>query len=127
MAQESRLVIVIDSQNAERNAKALAAEMSKITEKGDSATRTSEELGKQIKVTNNIVQNFNTTVNNSSYVVNKTAEATKQATQQAQKYGQEIKTTTQELDKQEKSARSYSTAIKSLAGYMAGLVTINAA
>ncbi|MBD0138281.1 hypothetical protein IAF34_02810, partial [Acinetobacter baumannii] len=63
MAQESRLVIVIDSQNAERNAKALAAEMSKITEKGDSATRTSEELGKQIKVTNNIVQNFNTTVN----------------------------------------------------------------
>ncbi|ENQ6264083.1 tape measure protein, partial [Acinetobacter baumannii] len=101
--------------------------MSKITEKGDSATRTSEELGKQIKVTNNIVQNFNTTVNNSSYVVNKTAEATKQATQQAQKYGQEIKTTTQELDKQEKSARSYSTAIKSLAGYMAGLVTINAA
>ncbi|HEM7759307.1 TPA: tape measure protein [Acinetobacter baumannii] len=127
MAQESRLVIVIDSQNAERNAKALAAEMSKITEKGDSATRTSEELGKQIKVTNNIVQNFNTTVNNSSSVVNKTAEATKQATQQAQKYGQEIKTTTQELDKQEKSARSYSTAIKSLAGYMAGLVTINAA
>ncbi|MDC5369938.1 tape measure protein, partial [Acinetobacter baumannii] len=127
MAQESRLVIVIDSQNAERNAKALAAEMSKITEKGDSATRTSEELGKQIKVTNNIVQNFNTTVNNSSSVVNKTAEATKQATQQAQKYGQEIKTTTQELDKQEKSARSYSTAIKSLARYMAGLVTINAA
>ncbi|WP_446905809.1 tape measure protein [Acinetobacter baumannii] len=127
MAQESRLVIVIDSQNAKRNAKALAAEMSKITEKGDSATRTSEELGKQIKVTNNIVQNFNTTVNNSSSVVNKTAEATKQATQQAQKYGQEIKTTTQELDKQEKSARSYSTAIKSLAGYMAGLVTINAA
>ncbi|MDC4278626.1 tape measure protein [Acinetobacter baumannii] len=127
MAQESRLVIVIDSQNAERNAKALAAEMSKINEKGDSATRTSEELGKQIKVTNNIVQNFNTTVNNSSSVVNKTAEATKQATQQAQKYGQEIKTTTQELDKQEKSARSYSTAIKSLAGYMAGLVTINAA
>ncbi|WP_410204727.1 tape measure protein [Acinetobacter baumannii] len=38
-----------------------------------------------------------------------------------------MKTTTQELDKQEKSARSYSTAIKSLAGYMAGLVTINAA
>ncbi|WPP56340.1 tape measure protein [Acinetobacter pittii] len=126
MAQESRLVIVIDSQNAERNAKALATEMTKITEKGDSATRTSEELGKQIKVTNNIVQNFNTTVNNSSSVVTKTAEATKQATQQAQKYGQEIKTTTQELDKQEKSARSYSTAIKSLAGYMAGLVTINA-
>lgn len=127
MAQESRLVIVIDSQNAERNAKALAAEMTKITEKGDSATRTSEELGKQIKVTNNIVQNFNTTVNNSSSVVTKTAEATKQATQQAQKYRHEIKTTTQELDKQEKSARSYSTAIKSLAGYMAGLVTINAA
>ncbi|WP_462176722.1 hypothetical protein [Acinetobacter baumannii] len=41
MAQESRLVIVIDSQNAVRNAKALADEMSKITEKGDSATRTS--------------------------------------------------------------------------------------
>ncbi|HIE1081013.1 TPA: tape measure protein [Acinetobacter baumannii] len=38
-----------------------------------------------------------------------------------------MRTTTQELDKQEKSARSYSTAIKSLAGYMAGLVTINAA
>ncbi|EMJ3296239.1 tape measure protein [Acinetobacter baumannii] len=127
MAQESRLVIVIDSQNAVRNAKALADEMSKITEKGDSATRTSKELGNQINVTNNIVQKFNTTVNNSSSVVGKTGEATKQASQQVQKYGQEIKTTTQELDKQEKSARSYSTAIKSLAGYMAGLVTINAA
>ncbi|WP_434964466.1 tape measure protein [Acinetobacter baumannii] len=101
--------------------------MSKITEKGDSATRTSKELGNQINVTNNIVQKFNTTVNNSSSVVGKTGEATKQASQQVQKYGQEIKTTTQELDKQEKSARSYSTAIKSLAGYMAGLVTINAA
>ncbi|HEN9507354.1 TPA: tape measure protein [Acinetobacter baumannii] len=127
MAQESRLVVVIDSQNAVRNAKALADEMSKITEKGDSATRTSKELGNQINVTNNIVQKFNTTVNNSSSVVGKTSEVTKQATQQVQKYGQEIKTTTQELDKQEKSARSYSTAIKSLAGYMAGLVTINAA
>lgn len=127
MAQESRLVVVIDSQNAVRNAKALADEMSKITEKGDSATRTSKELGNQINVTNNIVQKFNTTVNNSSSVVGKTGEATKQASQQVQKYGQEIKTTTQELDKQEKSARSYSTAIKSLAGYMAGLVTINAA
>ncbi|XZU10717.1 tape measure protein [Acinetobacter baumannii] len=101
--------------------------MSKITEKGDSATRTSKELGNQINITNNIVQKFNTTVNNSSSVVSKTSEVTKQATQQVQKYGQEIKTTTQELDKQEKSARSYSTAIKSLAGYMAGLVTINAA
>ncbi|MGQ1739530.1 tape measure protein [Acinetobacter baumannii] len=127
MAQESRLVVVIDSQNAVRNAKALADEMSKITEKGDSATRTSKELGNQINVTNNIVQKFNTTVNNSSSVVGKTGEATKQASQQVQKYGQEIRTTTQELDKQEKSARSYSTAIKSLAGYMAGLVTINAA
>ncbi|MCZ3155165.1 tape measure protein [Acinetobacter baumannii] len=127
MAQESRLVVVIDSQNAVRNAKALADEMSKITEKGDSATRTSKELGNQINVTNNIVQKFNTTVNNSSSVVSKTSEVTKQATQQVQKYGQEVKTTTQELDKQEKSARSYSTAIKSLAGYMAGLVTINAA
>ncbi|MDH2476238.1 tape measure protein [Acinetobacter baumannii] len=127
MAQESRLVVVIDSQNAVRNAKALADEMSKITEKGDSATRTSKELGNQINVTNNIVQKFNTTVNNSSSVVSKTGEATKQASQQVQKYGQEIRTTTQELDKQEKSARSYSTAIKSLAGYMAGLITINAA
>lgn len=127
MAQESRLVVVIDTQNAVRNAKALAYEMSKITEKGDSATRTSKELGNQINITNNIVQKFNTTVNNSSSVVSKTSEVTKQATQQVQKYGQEIKTTTQELDKQEKSARSYSTAIKSLAGYMAGLVTINAA
>ncbi|MDV7561936.1 tape measure protein [Acinetobacter baumannii] len=127
MAQESRLVVVIDSQNAVRNAKALAGEMSKITEKGDSATRTSKELGNQFNITNNIVQKFNTTVNNSSSVVGKTGEATKQASQQVQKYGQEIRTTTQELDKQEKSARSYSTAIKSLAGYMAGLVTINAA
>ncbi|MGQ1450881.1 tape measure protein [Acinetobacter baumannii] len=84
-------------------------------------------MGNQINITNNIVQKFNTTVNNSSSVVSKTSEVTKQATQQVQKYGQEIKTTTQELDKQEKSARSYSTAIKSLAGYMAGLVTINAA
>ncbi|EPF6050841.1 tape measure protein [Acinetobacter baumannii] len=84
-------------------------------------------MGNQINVTNNIVQKFNTTVNNSSSVVGKTGEATKQASQQVQKYGQEIRTTTQELDKQEKSTRSYSTAIKSLAGYMAGLVTINAA
>ena len=53
MAQESRLVVVIDSQNAVRNAKALADEMSKITEKGDSATRTPKNWA--IKSTSQII------------------------------------------------------------------------
>lgn len=127
MAQESRLVIVIDSQNAERNVKALAEEMSKITDRGDSASQSTKDMGKQFSVTNNIVQNFNTTVNNSNSVINKAVETTKQATQQTQKFGQELKTTSQGLEKQERNANSYGVAIKSLTGYMAGLVTINSA
>ncbi|MDH0562911.1 tape measure protein [Acinetobacter courvalinii] len=127
MTQESRLVIVIDSQNAERNAKALADEMSRITERGDSASQSTKDMGKQFSVTNNIVQNFNTTVNNANSSVQKTVEVTKQATQQNQKFSQEIKNTSQELDKQEKSIHSYGTSIKALAGFMVGLVTVNEA
>ncbi|RSN81505.1 phage tail tape measure protein [Acinetobacter baumannii] len=127
MTQESRLVIVIDSQNAERNAKALADEMSKITEHGDSASQSTKDMGKQFSVTNNIVQNFNTTVNNANSSVQKTVEVTKQATQQNQKFTQEIKNASQELDKQEKSIHSYGTSIKALAGFMVGLVTVNEA
>jgi len=127
MAQESRLVIVIDSQNAERNIKALAEELSKFTNRGDSASKTSQDMGKQLSVTNNIIQNFNTTVNNSNTSVQKTIEVTKQATQQNHKFAQEIKATTNELDKQEKAANSFGTSIKALAGYMAGLATVNAA
>ncbi|EKU59479.1 tape measure domain protein [Acinetobacter sp. WC-323] len=127
MTQESRLVIVIDSQNAERNAKALADEMSRITERGDSASQSTKDMGKQFSVTNNIVQNFNTTVNNANSSVQKTVEVTKQATQQNQKFSQEIKNTSQELDKQEKSIHSYGASIKALAGFMVGLVTVNEA
>ena len=127
MAQESRLVIVIDSQNAERNVKALAEELSKFTDRGDSASKSSKDMGKQLSVTNNIVQNFNTTVNNSNTSVQKTVEVTKQATQQNHKFAQEIKATTNELDKQDKAANSFGTSIKALAGYMAGLATVNAA
>ncbi|OEC90485.1 tape measure protein, partial [Acinetobacter sp. YK3] len=127
MTQESRLVIVIDSQNAERNAKALADEMSRITERGDSASQSTKDMGKQFSVTNNIVQNFNTTVNNANTSVQKTVEVTKQATQQNQKFSQEIKNTSQELDKQEKSIHSYGTSIKALASFMVGLVTVNEA
>lgn len=127
MAQESRLVIVIDSQNAERNVKALAEELSKFTDRGDSASKSSKDMGKQLSITNNIVQNFNTTVNNSNNSVQKTVEVTKQATQQNHKFAQEIKATTNELDKQDKAANSFGTSIKALAGYMAGLATVNAA
>ncbi|MCU4576076.1 transglycosylase SLT domain-containing protein [Acinetobacter courvalinii] len=127
MTQESRLVIVIDSQNAERNAKALADEMSRITERGDSASQSTKDMGKQFSVTNNIVQNFNTTVNNANSSVQKTVEVTKQATQQNQKFSQEIKNTSQELDKQEKSIHAYGASIKALAGFMVGLVTVNEA
>ncbi|WP_445403633.1 tape measure protein [Acinetobacter vivianii] len=127
MTQESRLVIVIDSQNAERNAKALADEMSRITERGDSASQSTKDMGKQFSVTNNIVQNFNTTVNNANTSVQKTVEVTKQATQQNQKFSQEIKNTSQELDKQEKTIHSYGASIKALAGFMMGLVTVNEA
>ncbi len=127
MAQESRLVIVIDSQNAERNVKALAEELSKFTDRGDSASKSSKDMGKELSVTNNIVQNFNTTVNNSNTSVQKSVAVTKQATQQNHKFAQEIKATTNELDKQDKAANSFGTSIKALAGYMAGLATVNAA
>ncbi|WP_228147272.1 tape measure protein [Acinetobacter calcoaceticus] len=127
MTQESRLVIVIDSKNAERNAKALAEEMSKVTNRGDSASQSTKDMGKQFSVTNNIVQNFNTTVNNTNNSVQKTVEVTRQATQQSQKYSQEIKNTTQVIDKQERSIHSYGTSISALAGYMVGLVTVGSA
>ncbi|CAM0729619.1 tape measure protein [Acinetobacter baumannii] len=44
MAQESRLVIVIDSQNAERNARNLGNELDSIERKGDFATKSMDSL-----------------------------------------------------------------------------------
>ncbi|SSV40262.1 MULTISPECIES: tape measure protein [Acinetobacter calcoaceticus/baumannii complex] len=44
MAQESRLVIVIDSQNAERNARNLGNELNSIERKGDFATKSMDAL-----------------------------------------------------------------------------------
>ncbi|MCJ8760816.1 tape measure protein, partial [Acinetobacter baumannii] len=44
MAQESRLVIVIDSQNAERNARNLGNELDSIERKGDYASKSMESL-----------------------------------------------------------------------------------
>ncbi|MGL3036289.1 tape measure protein [Acinetobacter baumannii] len=44
MAQESRLVIVIDSQNAERNARNLGNELDSIERKGDFATKSMDAL-----------------------------------------------------------------------------------
>ncbi|WP_052209121.1 tape measure protein [Acinetobacter sp. A47] len=120
MTQEARLVVVIDSKNAERNAKALAEEMSRVTTSGD-------EVGKQITVTNNIIQNFNTTVNNSNSTINKTTEVTRKATQQNQQLSQSFKNTTQEIDKQEKRLNTYNTSIKALAGHVIGLMTVHAA
>lgn len=125
MTQESRLVIVIDSKNAERNAKALAEEMSKITESGDSASQSSKNMGKQLSVTNSIVQNFNTNVNNANSTVQKSVEVTKQATQQNQKFSQEIKNTSQEFEKQEKAIDSYGNSIKALAVFMLGMVAVS--
>lgn len=44
MAQESRLVIVIDSQNAERNARNLGNELDSIERKGDFASKSTDRL-----------------------------------------------------------------------------------
>ncbi|OTN35277.1 tape measure protein [Acinetobacter pittii] len=44
MAQESRLVIVIDSQNAERNARNLGNELSSIEKNGDFATKSMDRM-----------------------------------------------------------------------------------
>jgi len=44
MAQESRLVIVIDSQNAERNARNLGNELDSIERKGDYASKSMDGL-----------------------------------------------------------------------------------
>ncbi|VXA55303.1 conserved hypothetical protein [Acinetobacter proteolyticus] len=45
MTQESRLVIVIDSRNAERNARNLSDELNSIERNGDFATRSTDRLG----------------------------------------------------------------------------------
>lgn len=44
MAQESRLVIVIDSQNAERNARNLGNELNSIEKNGDFATKSMDRM-----------------------------------------------------------------------------------
>lgn len=44
MTQESRLVIVIDSKNAERNARNLANELDSIERNGDYATKSMDKL-----------------------------------------------------------------------------------
>ncbi|WP_023270163.1 tape measure protein [Acinetobacter gyllenbergii] len=45
MTQESRLVIVIDSSNAERNSRALSQELANIERRGDFATQSTDRLG----------------------------------------------------------------------------------
>ncbi len=49
MTQESRLVIVIDSRNAERNARAVASELENLTKKGDQAETQMTAMGASIK------------------------------------------------------------------------------
>ncbi|QQT57148.1 tape measure protein [Acinetobacter johnsonii] len=49
MTQESRLVIVIDSKNAERNARAVASELENLTKKGDQAETQMTAMGASIK------------------------------------------------------------------------------
>ncbi|MFX6763690.1 tail tape measure protein, partial [Acinetobacter baumannii] len=44
MAQDSRLVIVIDSKNAERNARNLGNELDSIERKGDFASKSMDSL-----------------------------------------------------------------------------------
>lgn len=102
--QTSRLVIEISSEQAKKNAEDLSKELVKIFTGGEKASDSTSKLGKTIQVTSNITQNFNTTVNNTTKAVEKQ---------------------TQELAKQEKQVNQNIVAVKELAKFIAGYISIS--
>ncbi|WP_151712958.1 tape measure protein [Acinetobacter bereziniae] len=95
--QTSRLVIEISSEQAKKNAEDLSKELVKIFTGGEKASDSTSKLGKTIQVTSNITQNFNTTVNN----------------------------TTKALSDQEKQVNQNGLAIKEMAKFVAGYISIS--
>ena len=95
--QTSRLVIEISSEQAKKNAEDLSKELVKIFTGGEKASDSTSKLGKTIQVTSNITQNFNTTVNN----------------------------TTKALGDQEKQVNQNGLAIKEMAKFVAGYISIS--
>ncbi|WP_151959535.1 tape measure protein [Acinetobacter bereziniae] len=95
--QTSRLVIEISSEQAKKNAEELSKELVKIFTGGEKASDSTSKLGKTIQVTSNITQNFNTTVNN----------------------------TTKALSDQEKQVNQNGLAIKEMAKFVAGYISIS--
>lgn len=95
--QTSRLVIEISSEQAKKNAEELSKELVKIFTGGEKASDSTSKLGKTIQVTSNITQNFNTNVNN----------------------------TTKALGDQEKQVNQNGLAIKEMAKFVAGYISIS--
>lgn len=95
--QTSRLVIEISSEQAKKNAEDLSKELVKIFTGGEKASDSTSKLGKTIQVTSKITQNFNTTVNN----------------------------TTKALSDQEKQVNQNGLAIKEMAKFVAGYISIS--
>lgn len=99
MSQESRLVIVIDSKNAERNTAALNDELAKIFNSGNKAANSTDNLGASIKTTSGAAKDLTGSVG----------------------------ATTKALSDQERALAQNAVALKSLATFVGGFITISSA
>ncbi|WP_139851473.1 tape measure protein [Acinetobacter pullicarnis] len=97
MTQESRLVIVIDSKNAEKNTVALREELTKIFNEGNKASGSTEHFGASAKSAGNSAQGMAASVG----------------------------TSTRALDEQAKKASENTNAIKEMAKVVAGFIAID--
>ena len=89
--QESRLVITIDTRNADKAVKELQKELAKLQSQGNKSSESTKNQGQQTQIVNNIVQNFTTTVNNNSKAVNNNSNALDRQTQSAHGAGNAMK------------------------------------
>lgn len=82
MAQESRLSVVIDSQQAQRDAEALNATLKKMTRIGEDATNSTNNLGIKLKAANNETQKLTPSINSATKAIeNQNKELVKQEDQ----------------------------------------------
>lgn len=125
--QESILRIEIDSKNAEKNAKALADELNRLQSSGDKAAGSGKNFQQVTNITNNIIQNFNTNISGANKSITTYTQTTNNAGKASREFGNQTRQTTSELGRQTDVIGSQNNAIRSLAGYMAGILTVGTA
>lgn len=109
--QESRLVITIDTRNADKAVKELQKELAKLQSQGNKSSESTKNQGQQTQIVNNIVQNFTTTVNNNSKALGNNTTT--------------VNNNSNALGRQVQSAQSASNAMKALAATVFAYISVS--